>query len=93
VVGVAFVQAMLGLVGMTCGAAVLIEPSFAEKIGGWRGPRWFGSCALAVGPVFVLAGFSEVMTAGMIHVIALGAAVLCAAVAVLIGRAGWANPW
>jgi hypothetical protein len=89
---VAFAQVMLGLVGIACGAAVLIEPSFADRVRGWRGPRWFGSCVLAAGAVFVLAGFSDVMVPGVVHGAALGGAVFAAAAAVLIGRFGGAVP-
>jgi hypothetical protein len=87
VVGVAFGQVMVGLVGIVCGLAIVIEPSFAARITGWRGPRWPAACSVAVGLTMVLAGFADHLPVRF-HLVSFGAAVLTTGVAVVIAHLG-----
>jgi hypothetical protein len=84
---VAFGQVMAGLVGIVCGLAVLIEPSFAARITGWRGPRWPAVCSAAAGITLVMAGLADHLPSRY-HLVAFATAVLSGAGALLIAHVG-----
>jgi hypothetical protein len=84
---VAFGLVMAGLLGIVCGLAILIEPSFADRITGWRGPRWPAACGVAAGITLLLAGFADRLPSEF-HIVAFAAAVLAGGAALLIAQVG-----
>jgi hypothetical protein len=83
-----FLHAIVGLVATAGGLAVLIEPSFAARIGGWRGPRWFGACCLSAGVALVLAACADSLHPGPLHATGLAGGALSALAAVLVAHVG-----
>jgi hypothetical protein len=87
---VEFGQVMVGLVGIVYGLAVLVEPSFAARIPGWRSPRWPASCSVAAGITLVAAGFADHLGSDL-HLVTFLVAVLSGVVAWLVAHVGRAE--